>query len=352
MIQDMGQYLVSVQGRTVEDGGMLWLASSLSGISFRVSGAKYLEIVLRSDHTTEDPSMAHLTPRFGVLVDGDTVIDRRMTAQEETVTVFESSHPWGAEICLRKLSECLHNLLAVREIRTDGWIIPAERTGARIEFIGDSITCGYGVEAGSELENFTTATENAAKSYAGLVTDWMGLDAMLTCFSGHGIVSGYTGDPEKRNLSELVPPYYDRVGRNGFELPSGRKAEEILWDFSRWQPEKIVINLGTNDLSWCADREPRKEMFRKQYKEFLATVRKHNPGAMILCILGLMGTDLNEKMVRAVNEYRAESGDLRIHSMTLQEQDPDRYGYGADYHPTEATQERLAEKVQAFIQNT
>jgi lysophospholipase L1-like esterase len=334
------------------DGGMLWMASSLSEIGFRVSGAEILQIVLQADDTVSDPERLHLTPRYAVMVDGDTVTDRRMQEKEETVIVFESSVPWGAEIRLRKLSECPQSLLAVREIRTDGEITPLDETGTRIEFIGDSITCGYGVEAKSELENFTTATENAGKSYAGLVTDWMGLDAMLTSFSGYGIISGYTGDAEKRNTSELLPQYYDRVGRNEYLLSSGKRLQEIPWDFSSWQPEKILIHLGTNDLSWCAEREPRKEMFRKQYKEFLATVRKYNPGAMILCVLGIMGTGLNEKMVQAVNEYRFENGDTRIHAMTLQEQDAARYGYGANFHPSEKTQERLAEKIQAFIQNT
>jgi hypothetical protein len=93
-------------------------------------------------------------------------------------------------------------------------------------------------------------------------------------------------------------------------------------------------------------------MYRKQYKEFLKTVRKNNPGAMILCVLGIMGTGLNDSMVHAVNEYRTETGDTRIHSMTLQEQDAARDGYGSDYHPTAKTQQRLAEKIQAFIQNT
>jgi hypothetical protein len=180
----------------------------------------------------------------------------------------------------------------------------------------------------------------------------MGLDAMFTCFSGHGIVSGYTPDPEVRNTDELYPPYYETLGHCGFVLPCGKKPEEMPWDFSRWQPEKILINLGTNDLSWCADREPRKDMFRKQYKDFLYMVRKNNPGAMLLCVLGLMGTGLNDTMVHAVNEYRAESGDTRIHSMTLQEQDWQRDGYGCLYHPSMKTQHRMAEKIQAFIQNT
>ena len=52
------------------------------------------------------------------------------------------------------------------------------------------------------------------------------------------------------------------------------------------------------------------------------------------------------------NEYRTENGDTRIHAMTLQEQDAARYGYGANFHPNEKTQQRLAEKIQAFIQNT
>ena len=47
-----------------------------------------------------------------------------------------------------------------------------------------------------------------------------------------------------------------------------------------------------------------------------------------------------------------ENGDTRIHSMTLQEQDAARYGYGSDYHPNEKVQQRLAEKIEAFIQNT
>jgi len=352
MIQPVGRYSVRVLGRTVRDGGMLWMASSLSEAGFRVSEAKYLRLVLQSDDSTSDPARENQRPRYAVLVDGDVVIDRRMEQEEETIMVFESTAPWGTEVRFRKLSECTQSLLALKEIQTDGRIEPLEEQGKRIEFIGDSITCGYGVEGKSGLESFSTATENAGKSFAGLITDWMGLESMLTCFSGHGIVSGYTDDPEIRNIGELVPPYYEMVGRNGFVLPSGRTVSEIPWDFSAWQPEKILINLGTNDLSWCRGRDSRKEMYGKQYKEFLKTVRKNNPDAMILCILGIMGTELNEHMVHAVNEYRAETGDTRIHSMTLQEQDAARDGYGSDYHPTEKTQRRLAEKVQAFIQNT
>ena len=74
MIQNIGRHTVRVFGRTVTDGGMLWLLSSLSGIGFRITGARRLDMVLESDDTTADPARKHLTPRFAVLVDGDIVI--------------------------------------------------------------------------------------------------------------------------------------------------------------------------------------------------------------------------------------------------------------------------------------
>ena len=134
MIQNIGRHTVRVLGRTVMDGGMLWMLSSLSEAGFRITGARRLEMVLESDDTTADPARKHLTPRFAVLVDGDIVIDRCMKEREETVTVFDSGTPWGAEIRFRKLSECTQSILAIREIRTDGKIVPLEAQGQRIEF--------------------------------------------------------------------------------------------------------------------------------------------------------------------------------------------------------------------------
>ena len=163
--------------------------------------------------------------------------------------------------------------------------------------------------------------------------------------SGFGIVSGYTDNPEIPNLSELVPPYYDKVGRNGFTLPSGRTVTDIPWDFAAWQPDEIVVNLGTNDLSWCMEYPERKAEYQRMYTAFLKTVRKNNPHARMLCILGVMGAGLNEYMQAAVRDYIAESGDSNIRAVGLKEQDGAKNGFGANYHPNEITQRELAETV-------
>ena len=336
---------IRVMGRTVMDGGVLWLVSSLSEAGFTVSGATYLTFALWADDSVTDPALAHLPPRYMIRLDGKEIRNVRMTEKTETVPVFRTDSPRDAEVRLIKLSECTQSLMALAGIETDGKIEPLPELAGKIEFIGDSITCGYGVEAADGEEQFTTATENAWKSYAGLISEGMKLDRMLTSFSGHGIVSGYTDDPEKPNLSELVPPYYEKVGRNGFRLPSGRTVTDMPWDFSRWQPDRIVVNLGTNDLSWCQEAAERKMFYREQYREFLKTVRKNNPQARILCVLGVMGEGLNDHMLAAVRDYVRDTGDNRIRAAALKEQDGNRNGFGANYHPSEATQHELAGKV-------
>ena len=338
-------------GRTLMDGDMLWLCSSLSEVGFSVAGATYVRLRLRADDTVRKKETEHRKPRFAIRLDGQKILDARMENTEETVTVFESPEKRDAAVRLIKLSECTQSLMALREIRTDGAIAPPEELPGKIEFIGDSITCGYGVETNNPEDQFTTKTENAEKSYAGILAEQLGLDRMLTSFSGHGIVSGYTDNPEKPNLSELVPPYYEKTGRNGFVLPSGCTVTDIDWDFNAWQPDDIIINLGTNDLSWCQEFPERKEKYRKMYAQFLKTVRKNNLHARILCILGAMGEGLNEHMQAAVRDYIAETGDSHIRAVSLKEQNGLKNGYGANYHPSAITQKELAETVIRELRN-
>ena len=342
--------MVKLLGHIVPDGEQLWMISSAAEVGFRVTGATRATVRLRADDTVSSPETETLRPRFEILLDGKKKLDARMTAKEATVTVFEEGEKRDAEVRLIKLSEGTQSLMALQEILTDGKIEPLPEKKLKMEFIGDSITCGYGVEGRSENETFTTATENVTKSYAWLTAEALDADAVMTCFSGHGIISGYTGDPAVRNAVDLVPPYYEKAGRNCFRLPTGKRAEEISRDFNAFQPDYIVLNLGTNDLSWCGTDEARGKQYAKAYTEFLKTVRKDNPGARILCTLGVMGTGLNPMMQLAAENYCKETGDKQIRLLMLEEQNAARDGYGSDYHPNEITQRLLAGTVTEAIE--
>ncbi len=336
--------MVKQLGHIIDDGEQKWLISSAAEVGFKVTGATRVLLKLRADDSVLDPAKEPLLPRFEIRLDGKKILDARLTVKDAAVTVFESDAKQNAEIRLIKLNEG-NSLFALREILTDGKAEPLPDRPLKMEFIGDSITCGYGVEGRSEMETFTTATENAAKGYAFLTAEALDADAVLTCFSGHGIVSGYTGDPAVRNSADLVPPYYEKEGRNEFRLPTGKYAQETDRDFSRFQPDYIVLNLGTNDLSWCVTDEARGKQYAELYAEFLKTIRKDNPKARILCALGVMGTGLNPMMQRAAEAYCKETGDKEIRVLLLEEQDAARDGYGSDFHPNEITQRLLADTV-------
>jgi len=335
---------VKLLGHYIDDGEQVWLISSAAEAGFRVTGATRVLLKLRADDSVLDLAKEPLLPRFEIRLDGKKILDARLTAKDAAVTVFEGDEKRDAEIRLIKLNEG-NSFFALREILTDGQAEPLPEKPLKMEFIGDSITCGYGVEGKSEMETFTTATENAAKGYAFLTAEALNADAVLTCFSGHGIVSGYTGDPTVRNDADLVPPYYEKEGRNEFRLPTGKFAQETDRDFSRFQPDYIVLNLGTNDLSWCGTDEARGREYAKLYTEFLKTVRRDNPRARILCTLGVMGTGLNGMMQLAAEEYCKETGDRQIRLLLLEEQNAARDGFGSDFHPNEITQRLLAGSV-------
>jgi lysophospholipase L1-like esterase len=339
---------MKIQGRCPMNSGALWLTFPLSQVEFTLKKATRLQFRLLADPTAEDPAFPVQKARYAVYLNGNKTADALMTTPRAELA-YQLDPEKEYDVRLVKLSECTQSLMALEAVETDGEMTPLPEKDLKIEFIGDSITCGYGVEGKCGEENFTTATENAEKSFAGLTAAALNADVQLNAYSGFGIVSGYTADPEIRDMI-LVPQYYEMTGKNDFPLPDGKLLEEMPWDFSGWEPQYVVINLGTNDLSWCV-RQDRKDFFRDEYAVFLKTVRKRRPEARILCLLGVMGTGLNEALGQAVDNYRKETGDQNIRVMLLEEQDEEKDGAGSNFHPSAITQQKLADTVTAEIRS-
>ena len=131
---------------------------------------------------------------------------------------------------------------------------------------------------------FSTETENFTKSYAYLTAQNLGADYSAVCFSGYGVYSGYTVNG-KINSEDIVPLYYDK----SCFLYGGR---ETLWNFNEFQSDIVVINLGTNDASFCSKSLSGRQEFTRMYAEFIRQVRYYNPYAYIICMLGDMNNAL------------------------------------------------------------
>lgn len=240
-----------------------------------------------------------------------------MDEREKDVVLFESESEETAEIKIVKLSECAMSNIGIRNLELNGGsIAPTEEKEHKIEFIGDSITCGYGVDDEDPTHSFSTATEDCTKAYAYKTAEKLDADYSLVSISGYGIISGYTANPENIVDNQTIPPYYETLGFCYNTFANGERPSDIAWDFAKFTPDCIVINLGTNDASYCNTQE-KMDTFAAAYTEFLKTIRENNPDAKIFCTLGIMGANLYPSIEYAVYNYTEETGDDNIVSYSL-----------------------------------
>lgn len=339
---------VKLIGRTADNEGIRWLGLSATGVEFTFTGTS-VSFTLVGDNMTSNPEK---TPRFAVYINGERTIDDVVDAPEKTVEVFKADEAAETTVKLLKLSEAQESTMGIKSINVTsiGGLTPTPEKELKIEFIGDSITCGYGVDDPDKDHHFKTTTEDATKAYAFKTAMALDADYSLVSFSGNGIISGYT-DNGKKQTSQLVPDVYDKLGKswgnyNGFNI------QEIEWDFSKFQPQYVVINLGTNDASYTGSDKERVIEYADGYTEFLKTVREKNPDAHIVCALGVMGATLYKNGVeRAVAQYTEQTGDTNVSTLQLTQQDGNKNGYAADWHPTEASQDIAAAEMTEYLRS-
>ena len=221
----------------------------------------------------------------------------------------------------------------------------------KIEFIGNSITCGYGNEGLKKEEGFDYATENHYYSYASITARNLEAQHWVVARSGIGAYRNYagpkTGNPESNMLAQ-----YEYVGYAW--KPDLRKEATFLsekWDFNRYQPDVVCINLGTNDLS-----TPNYDLklLKQNYQQLLKTVRQHNPKAKIVFLTGTMlgkkESDIQQKILDEVTAEAQKAGDKEVYRFDMSPIAGDEW-YGNDYHPNIYEDEKMASELTAYLRS-
>lgn len=205
----------------------------------------------------------------------------------------------------------------------------------KIEFIGNSITCGYGVEGKSGSEHWRPATENNYQSYGPIMARAFHADYHITAHSGEGVVRNY-GYKEKVSPSGTMPKRFDRV----FD-----EKEQPVWDFKKWKPDVVVINLGTNDFS--TQPFPDKMDFQAGYKKLIDNVLREYGEIPVFCIVGPMTDEPCYSYVKAmVEEYRSVQQKKNIYFVGIPTYltNPAK-DLGSDTHPNYSGQRKMAAHV-------
>jgi hypothetical protein len=135
----------------------------------------------------------------------------------------------------------------------------------KLMFIGDSLTCGEYNERFPNEYDSTPRSTNAARSYGMLLARWLGAQVHLISYGGRGLTRDWSGKTDVNILPVFFP----------LTLPD---TPGSTWDPSRYVPDVIVINDGTD-----FDAGPQDEAkFTDAYAAFVAQVRSAYPQAFLL----------------------------------------------------------------------
>ena len=334
---------------------------------------------------------------FEVIIDGQEQQVILPDFSNQDAPVFSRTHKVGAgvhEITVVRSSEALFGDTSFLPFTFVGQQLPTKEYARRIEYIGDSITCGYGDEGANatcpynipirqaknekgELEDVTIPeTQNIYLAYGSIAARRLGAEATTLCFSGKGVVLNYReqgvgegailnpNDKPDPDATTTIPEYYLRTLAT--EKPNAGEKRGVPWDFAKdtVQPQVVVINIGTNDFARDANQDSIADgidlgKFRAGYKTFVQFVRTKRPNAEMFLAVPPMVTD-KFPLDNARSDFRAalraivselnSAGDTKVYFMELIEMGV-RYGLGCDYHPNLEVHRIMADQVAGAIKS-
>lgn len=294
-------------------------------LSMRVSDTKrdYYAVWVDSP-TSEEPT------RIVEVKGNDTIIELVLPEDVKKSKVKEH------QVVLQKRTEAGCGMTTVYEFITDGRFVQAEPLKARqIEFIGDSYTCGYGVDSESRRDPFTDETENASRTYASIVARYFDADYMTIAHSGRGICRNAGSNIPWEVMTDLYQYTIDRDSTTRWDV-----------SMSDFRPTMTVIYLGANDFS--SSMMPDYNKFREGYARLLGYVKaNYGEDHPVLCVT----PKTHEYLFTYVRNFVNNCGLKNVHYLGYcpslhHSTDED---LGAGWHPNQKGQKKLAYSLIPYV---
>jgi hypothetical protein len=280
---------------------------------------------------------------YNIIVDNDSII------------IFRPDMVKQNHILVSNLSNEPHNLKIYR--RTEwtkgityfyGFVLengtyllpPPEKKKRKLEFYGNSITAGFGVEDYSGRDRSDSIYTNNYLTYAAFTARYFNAQSHYIVRSGIGVMVSY--------FPLIMPELYYRLNPND---------PESKWDFRKYQPGIVVINLLQNDAYLFKMRNRKEFLYRfghkpepdenfiiNSYISFVRQIRGKYPQAHIICMLGNLGITQNGSpwpgyVQKAVNHM----SDPKIYTLFV----PYKNTLG---HPRVEEQKKMADTLIHFIE--
>lgn len=264
-----------------------------------------------------------------VVVDGKAV--RVQTkAKRDTIKVAQNLSAGEHSLVICKNTEANIGYLELVGIRCKQLVKPVAKPLRKIEFIGNSITCG----AGSDLSTIPCGKgewhdqHNAYLGYGAVTARTLNAQYHLSSVSGIGLMHSCC------NMNIIMPPVFDKISM---------RNDTIAWNFNKYQPDVVTVCLGQNDGIQDS------AAFCNNYIAFIKQLRGYYPKATILCLTSPMAdaslTVFMKKTLTAIVSRMNKNGDKKVASYFFSKQ----YNNGCDYHPDLADHQLIAKELTTFI---
>jgi carbohydrate esterase-like protein/GDSL-like lipase/acylhydrolase family protein len=211
-------------------------------------------------------------------------------------------------------------------------ILPSPALPSRkIEFIGNSITCGSGSDL-SEIpcgKGLWYDQHNAYLSYGPTTARALHAQWQLSAVSGIGLIHSCC------KMEIAMPQVFDKINM---------RSDSIQWDFTNYQADVVTICLGQNDGILDS------ALFCGTYVQFIKKIRSYYPAATIICLTSPMG---DEKLTAALKNYingiisvmHDREKDKKIYKFFFTK----RFNHGCGDHPDLAEHQEIAKELSAHI---
>lgn len=277
---------------------------SNSGIEFC---AKFDRLtVFFGENTAENPVM------FKIYVDNHEI--KTSVSGKGITAVVENLRDKIHDVKILRISEG-SNLVSVDKVQIYGknpdFLLPPEKKRLKLEFLGDSITAGYGVLADSERMEYTTYEQDSTKTYAYLTAEALDAEIRTICISGEGICHScgeFVGTPFIK--------FFNRTNR-GLD---GYTPDDYV-------PDVFVVNGGTNDKRTHVTSEE----FIEGVITLLKDIRSKYPKTPIIWMYGMMVHVFDEELKIAIDRFNRT--DKNTHCLIVKSVNEYKNQLGTYGHP-------------------
>jgi lysophospholipase L1-like esterase len=272
---------------------------------------------------------------FVVVIDGGAPTDFPTMGGTSTYPLASGLTSGTHTVSLIKRTESYDGIVQLLALSPIGGALVSspEPWARRIEYIGDSITCGYGVLGGA-CTNPSVQEEDWTLTAGALVASELHAEPTTIAYSGIGMYRDYSGDTTNQMPTRFLLTLAD--------IPTS------TWGFTTPPPAVVVIDLGTNDF---AMGDPG-TAYQTAYTTFIQMeLRAHYPDAYVIVANSpmLSGTSRTQNATYLTNVVSTlnAAGDKRV---VYFEYDLET-SMGCQYHPDAATDQAMAAKILPVIEH-